>query len=82
MGGRGLREAVQAYLESIESEPRHLWLSAAAHALEESTKKGYATALRKLGKQSRDQFGAGPRQVLELEIKEMVAGTNAEGNLK
>ena len=82
MGGRGLREAVQTYLDAIESEPGHLWLSTAAHALEESTRKGYAAALRKLRKQSREQFGASPHQVLELEIKEMVAGANAEGNLK
>ena len=32
-GGRGLREAVQKYLDAIESEPGHSWLSAAAHAL-------------------------------------------------
>ena len=46
--------------------------------------KGYAdaTALRKLRKGSRERFGASPRQVVELEIKEMVPGTNAEGNLK
>ena len=81
-GGRALREAVQQYLDAIESEPGHSWLSAAAHALEESTRRGYALALRRLRKRSREQFGASPRQVLELEIKEMVAGENAEGNLK
>ena len=81
-GGRGLREAVQKYLDAIESEPGHSWLSAAAHALEESTRKGYAAALRRLRKRSRELFGASPRQVLELGIKEMVAGANAEGNLK
>ena len=26
-GGRGLREAVQQYLDAIESEPGHSWLS-------------------------------------------------------
>ena len=71
-GGRALREAIQQYLEAIQSEPGHSWLSAAAHALEESTRKGYAAALRRLRKHSREQFGASPRQVLELEIKEMV----------
>ena len=81
-GGRTLREAIQQYLEAIQSEPGHSWLSAAAHALEESTRKGYAAALRQLRKHSREQFGASPRQVLELEIKEMVASENAEGNLK
>ena len=81
-GGRALREAIQQYLEAIQSEPGHSWLSAAAHALEESTRKGYAAALRRLRKHSREQFGASPRQVLELEIKEMVASENAEGNLK
>ena len=81
-GGRALREAIQQYLEAIQSEPGHSWLSAAAHALEGSTRKGYAAALRRLRKHSREQFGASPRQVLELEIKEMVASENAEGNLK
>ena len=81
-GGRGLREAVQRYLDAIESKPGHSWLPAAAHALEDSTRKGYAAALRRLRKRSREQFGASPRHVLELEIKEMVAGANAEGNLK
>ena len=81
-GGRGLREAVQRYLDAIESEPGHSWLSVAGHALEDSTRNGYAAALRRLRKRSREQFGASPRQVLELEIKEMVAGANAEGNLK
>ena len=71
-GGRALREAIQQYLEAIQSEPGHSWLSAAAHALGESTRKGYAAALRRLRKHSREQFGASPRQVLELEIKEMV----------
>ena len=80
--GRGLREVEQKYLDAIESEPGHSWLSAAAHALEDSTRKGYAAALRRLRKRSREQFGASPRQVLELEIKEMVASANAEGNLK
>ena len=32
-GGRGLREAVPQYLDAIESEPGHSWLSAAAHAM-------------------------------------------------
>ena len=81
-GGRALREAIQQYLEAIQSGPGHSWLSAAAHALEESTRKGYAAALRRLRKHSREQFGASPRQVLELEMKEMVASENAEGNLK
>ena len=81
-GGRAIREAIQQYLEAIQSEPGHSLLSAAAHALEESTRKGYAAALRRLRKHSREQFGASPRQVLELEIKEMVASENAEGNLK
>ena len=81
-GGRALREAIQQYLKAIQSEPGHSWLSAAAHALEESTRKGYAAALRRLRKHSRQQFGASPRQVPELEIKEMVASENAEGNLK
>ena len=81
-GGRAIREAIQQYLEAIQSEPGHSWLSAAAHALEESTRKGYAAALRQLRKHSREQFGASPCQVLELEIKEMVASENAEGNLK
>ena len=74
-GGRALREAMQ-------SQPGHSWLSAAAHALEESTRKGYTAALQRLRKRSREQFGASPRQVLELEIKEVVATMNAEGNLK
>ena len=81
MGGRGLREAVQTSLDAIKSEPGHWWLSAAAHALEESTRKGYAAALWKLRKRSRKQFGASPRQLPELEIKEMVARANSEGNL-
>ena len=81
-GGRRLREAVQQSVDAIESEPGHSWLSAAAHALEESTRRGYAAALRRLRKRSREQLGASPRQVLELEIKEMVASENAEGNLK
>ena len=81
-GGRGLREAVQKYLDAIESEPGHSWLSAAAHALEDSTRKGYAAAIRRLRKQSREHFGPSPRKVLELEIKEMVAGADAEGNFK
>ena len=59
-----------------------LYILAAAHALEESTRKGYAAALRRLRKHSQEQFGASPRQVLESEIKEMVASENAEGNLK
>ena len=81
-GGRALREAIQQYLDAIQSEPGHTWLSAAAHALEKSTRKGYAAALRRLRKRSREHFGASPRQVLELEIKEMVASENAEGKLK
>ena len=81
-GGRALREATQQYLDAIQSEPGHSWLSAAAHALEESTRKGYAAALRRPRKHSREQFGASPRQRLELEIKEMVASENAEGNVK
>ena len=44
--------------------------------------KGYAAALRRLRKRIREHFGASPRQVLELEIKETVASENAEGNLK
>ena len=52
------------------------------HGLEQSTTRGYAAALRRLRKGSREQFGASPRQVLELEIKETVASENAEGNLK
>ena len=56
--------------------------SAAEHALEDSTRKGYAAGLRRLRKRSREQFGASPRQHLELEIKEMVASANAEGKLK
>ena len=81
-GGRALRDAVQQYPDAIELEPGHSRLSAAAHALEESTRRGYAAALRRLRKRSREQFGANPRQVLELEIKEMVASENAEGDLK
>ena len=81
-GGRGLREPLQTYLDAIESEPGHSWLSAAAHALEGSTREGYAVALRRLRKRSREQFEARPRQVVELEIKEMAASENAEGNLK
>ena len=81
-GGRALREAVQQYLDAIESEPGHSWLSAAARALEESSRRGYAGALRRLRKRIREQFGASPRQVLELEIREMVASENAEGNVK
>ena len=82
MGGKGLGEAIHDYLDAVESEPGQTWLSAAAHALEDSTRKGYAAALRKLRKRSRQLFGASPSQILELEIKEMVAGTNADGNLK
>ena len=81
-GGRALRKAIQRYLDAIQSEPGHSWMSAAAHALEESTRKGYAPALVRLRKRSREQFGASPRQVLELQVKEMVASENAEGNLK
>ena len=81
-GGRALREAVQQYLDAIESQPGHSWLSAAAHAPEESTRGGYAAALRRLRKRSREHFWASPRQVLELEIKKTVAGENAERNLK
>ena len=81
-GGRGLREAVQQYLDAIESKPGHSWLSAAAHALEESTRRGYTAALRRPRKRSGEQFAASPRQVLELEIKEMVASENVDGNLK
>ena len=81
-GGWLLREAVHKYLDAIESQPGHSWLSVAAHAMEDSTTKGYVAALRRLRKRSRDQFEASPRQVLELEIKEMVASANAEGNLK
>ena len=81
-GGRALLEAVQQYLDAIESETEHSWLSAAVHALEESTRKGYVAALRRLRKRNWEQFGASPRQVLELEIKEMLASEKAEGNLK
>ena len=72
-GGRGPREAVQKYLDAIESKPGHSWLSAAAHAPEEGTRKGYAAAPWRLRKRRREQFRASPRQVLESEIKEMVA---------
>ena len=82
MDTRRLCEAVQQYLDAIESEPGHSWLSAAAHALKDNTRKGYAAALRKLRNRSREQFEASPRQGPELESKEMVAGANAEGNLK
>ena len=44
--------------------------------------KGYGAALWRLRKRSSEHFGASPRQVLEREIKEMVAGANAEGILK
>ena len=69
-GGRALREAIHQFLDAIQSEPGHSWLSAAAHALEESTSKGYAAALRRVRKRTREQFGACPCQVVELEIKE------------
>ena len=81
-GARWMKWTVQQYLDAVQSEPGISWLSAAAHALEESTRKRYAAALRGLRKHSREQFGASPRQDLELEVKEMVAGENAEGNLK
>ena len=81
-GSRALREAVQQYLDATESQPGRSWLSAAAHAPEESTTSGYAPALLRLRKRSLEQFAASPRQVPELEIKEMVASENAEGNLK
>ena len=81
-GGRRHRESVQKYLDAIESEPRHSWLSAAAHALEDITRKGYTAALRRLRKRSREQSGTTPRQVLELEIRDVVERGNAEGNLK
>ena len=81
-GARGLREAVQKYVDVIESERGQSWLSAAAHALEGSTTKGYAAALWRLRKRSREQSGASPHKVAELEIKEMVASANAEGSLK
>ena len=81
-GGRALCEAVQQYLDAIQSEPGHFWLSAAAHALEESTRKGYAAALRRLWKRRGEQFGASPRQLLELEIKEMVEVRTRRGTPK
>ena len=69
-GGRELREAIQAYLDATEAELGQSWLSAAAHTL------------RKPRKKSTQYHGASPREVLELEVTEMVAGENAEGNIK
>ena len=80
--GRQLREAIQAYLDASTAAPGQPWLSATAHALEESTEKGSAAVLRGLRMWSRQYHPASPREVLELEITEMVAGENAEGDLK
>ena len=68
---------MQAYLDATTAEHARSWLSAAPHALEESTRKGYAAALRKLRGRSRQYHAANPREALELEITEMVARENA-----
>ena len=73
-GGRKLREAMQAYVDAYQVEPGQSWLSAAARALEESTRQGYMAALRKLRKRSRQYSSASPREVLELEIPMIEAG--------